>query len=102
MITLDTMESGLAACAQQWASLLSSPVEVPADDATRFFGLFRALLLEPERDVAEAAEMFLAEGWNPDAVRERLHYLTELSSASDEPADRARRCHQVIARRMSP
>ncbi|MFK4224726.1 tetratricopeptide repeat protein [Streptomyces sp. NPDC019890] len=60
MIMLDTVESGLAACVDRWAEFLTSPVESSEVDAASLFGLFRVLLLEPESDVAEATEVFLA------------------------------------------
>ncbi|TKA11781.1 ATP-binding protein [Actinacidiphila oryziradicis] len=96
-LLLDTVTSGPAACVEQWTELLISPVETPNGDATRFFGLFRVLLLEPENNVAEATEVFLSAGPNRDAVTDLRHYLAELSTVGGELADRARQCQQLIA-----
>ncbi|MGW8795091.1 hypothetical protein ACWGND_31830 [Streptomyces althioticus] len=56
--------SGRGGCAEQWSRLLASPVSPPNEAATRFLGLLRVLLLEPESGVAEATEEFLSA--NPD------------------------------------
>ncbi|MFB7533828.1 tetratricopeptide repeat protein, partial [Streptomyces sp. NPDC056178] len=96
-LMLDTVESGIGACVEQWSQLLASPVNAPEGDGTRFFDLFRALLLEPEHNVAEATGLFLAGGPDHDAVTDLLHYLAELSALGDELANRARQCRQLIA-----
>ncbi|MGP4085893.1 tetratricopeptide repeat protein [Streptomyces sp. KR55] len=98
-VMLDTVTSGPAACREQWTELLSRPAESPDDDATRFFGLFRALLLDREDTVEEATRAFLADGPDSDAVTDLLHYLAELSGGDDEPAERARRCHHLVTAR---
>ncbi|MFE7354686.1 tetratricopeptide repeat protein [Streptomyces sp. NPDC057543] len=95
-LMLDTVESGIGACVEQWSQLLASPVSTPEGDATRFFDLFRVLLLEPENSVAEATRLFLAGGPDHDAVTDLLLYLAELSALGDELANRARQCRQFI------
>ncbi|WP_327311798.1 hypothetical protein [Streptomyces sp. NBC_01243] len=98
---LATMESGIETCTEQWNRLLASTVSTPEGDATRFFGLFRVLLLEPENSVAEATGLFLAGGPNHDAPTDLLHYLAELSALGGELANRARQCRQLIAEHTS-
>lgn len=83
-LMLDTVESGIGACVEQWSQLLASPVSTPEGDATRFFDLFRVLLLEPENSVAEATGLLLAGDPDHDAVTDLLHYLAELSALGDE------------------
>ncbi|MFD4764517.1 tetratricopeptide repeat protein [Streptomyces sp. NPDC058439] len=100
-LMLDTVESGIGACVEQWIQLLASPVSTPEGDATRFFDLFRVLLLEPENSVAEATGLLLAGGPDHDAVTDLLHYLAELSTLGDELANRARQCRQLIAEHAS-
>jgi tetratricopeptide (TPR) repeat protein len=109
-LMLDTVTSGTAACVEQWTELLSSQVETPDDDATRFFDLFQVLLLErenrenpenPEDDVTQATEAFLSGHPDRDAVTDLLHYLAELSAMDDESGDRARRCRRLLAERVS-
>ncbi|MEU7132960.1 tetratricopeptide repeat protein [Streptomyces sp. NPDC046261] len=95
-IMLDTLESGPAACMERWTELLISPMPSPEEDAWGLFGLFRGLLLEPENDVAAAAEEFLSEDPDHDTVTDVLHYLAELSATHGDLADRARRCRQLI------
>ncbi|MFF7181186.1 tetratricopeptide repeat protein [Streptomyces sp. NPDC008121] len=100
---LDTLESGAAACAEQWRELLGRPVEGRWGDATRFFGLFRVLVLEPEGDPAGAVEAFLAAGPDHDAVTDLLCYLAELSASGDRLGERARACRALLlARRPAP
>ncbi|WP_327311763.1 tetratricopeptide repeat protein [Streptomyces sp. NBC_01243] len=96
-LMLDTTESGIEVCAEQWNQLLASPESTPEGNATRFFGLFRVLLLEPENSVAEATRLFLAGGPNRDATTDLLHYLAELTALGGALADRARQCRQLIA-----
>ncbi|MFE7133889.1 tetratricopeptide repeat protein [Streptomyces sp. NPDC057638] len=98
-VLLDTLESGFAASRQRWAELLTSPVAHPGDEtgSTTLLTLFRVLLLRPERPVDEAAEEFLSAGPTPEARTDLLHCLRELSDSADEPATRARRCHEIIA-----
>ncbi|MFB9573076.1 tetratricopeptide repeat protein [Streptomyces yanii] len=100
-IMIETVESGIGVCVEQWSELLASPVSTPEGDATRFFDLFRVLLLEPEANVAEATDVFLAGDPDHDAVTDLLHYLAELSAAGDELAGRARLCRQLIAERAA-
>ncbi|MFD4764219.1 hypothetical protein ACFWOJ_37010 [Streptomyces sp. NPDC058439] len=100
-LMLDTVESGIGACVEQWSQLLASPVSTPEEGATRFFDLFRVLLLELENYVAEATGLFLAEGPNRDATTDLLHYLGELSALGGELANRARQCRQLIAEHAS-
>ncbi|MFG2631822.1 hypothetical protein [Streptomyces sp. NPDC048473] len=96
---LDTVTSGLGACVEQWRQLLASPM-VTADAALiGFFDLLKVLILEPEAGVAEATEVFLAGGQEPEVVTDMLEYLAELSAAGDELADRARLCRRLIAER---
>ncbi|MFJ2272396.1 tetratricopeptide repeat protein [Streptomyces sp. NPDC087849] len=96
-LMLATMESGIETCTEQWSQLLASPVSTLDGDATRFFGLFRVLLLEPESSVVEATGVFLDGGPNHDAITDLLHYLAELSALGDDLANRARQCRQFIA-----
>ncbi|WP_323179720.1 tetratricopeptide repeat protein [Streptomyces sp. NBC_00654] len=96
-LMLDTVESGLEGCAERWHQLLASPVSTPEEDATRFFGLFQVLLLEPESSVVEATRLLLAGGPNHDATADLLRYLDELSALGDELANRARQCRRLIA-----
>ncbi|WP_406491626.1 tetratricopeptide repeat protein [Streptomyces sp. NBC_00846] len=96
-LMLDTVESGIGSCVEQWSQLLASPVSAPEGDATRFFSLFRTLLLKPEGDVPEATGLFLAGGPDHDATTDLLHYLAELSALGGELANRARQCRQLIA-----
>ncbi|CQR64699.1 tetratricopeptide repeat protein [Streptomyces leeuwenhoekii] len=98
MAMLDTVVSGFAACRDQWAGLLARPVAAPPDeDATRFFALFRALLLDPEDTVEEAARAFLGSGPDADAVTDALHYLAELAAGESVAAERAGRCRRLVA-----
>ncbi|WP_326658669.1 tetratricopeptide repeat protein [Streptomyces canus] len=101
MVLLDAVGSEPAACIDQWTQLLNSPVETPTQDGTRFFDLFRVLLLEPGSDVTDAAEVFLSGGPDHDAITDLLHYLAEFSAVEDGLADRARRCRQLIVERTS-
>ncbi|MGW9130475.1 tetratricopeptide repeat protein [Streptomyces sp. NPDC055681] len=91
-LLLDTVTLGLAACVERWTKWL----ETAHEDATRFFDLFRVLLLEPENNVAEATEVFLSAGPNHDTVTDLHQYLAEFSTLGGELADRARQCHQLI------
>ncbi|MFF1839005.1 hypothetical protein ACFVXE_33205 [Streptomyces sp. NPDC058231] len=100
-VMLDTVESGLGTCIDRWRQLLTSPVSEMYEDATRFFDLFRVLILEPGDRLAEATETFLAGSPNHDAVADVLHYLAELSAVDHELADRARLCRQLIVERTS-
>jgi tetratricopeptide (TPR) repeat protein len=93
---LDTMESGFAACREQWAELLTFQPQTSDGDATRYFALFRVLLLERDSDVVEATAVFLSGVPDHDAVTDLLHYLAELSALGGEPADRARQCRQLV------
>ncbi|WP_329453577.1 tetratricopeptide repeat protein (plasmid) [Streptomyces sp. NBC_01724] len=94
-LLLDTVTLGPAACAERWTKLLDSPVETAHEDATRFFGLFRVLLLEPGNNVAEATEVFLSAA-DQDTVTELHQYLAEFSTLGGELAGRARQCLQLI------
>ncbi|MFF7792690.1 tetratricopeptide repeat protein [Streptomyces sp. NPDC007991] len=96
VLMLDTVTSGFAACRDRWAELLALPAASPDEDATRFFGLFRALLLDEEDRVAEATGEFLESGPDFDAVTDLLHYLDELSGANGTLADRVQRCHRLV------
>ncbi|WP_326680853.1 tetratricopeptide repeat protein [Streptomyces sp. NBC_01237] len=96
-LMLETVESGLEGCAERWDQLLASPVSTPEGDATRFFGLFRVLLIEPESSVVEATRLFLAGGPDHDATADLLRYLDELSVLGDELAYRAGQCRRLIA-----
>ncbi len=99
-VILDTATSGLGACVEQWRQLLASPVVVTVDaDLVGFFDLLQVLVLEPEADAAEAAEVFLAGGQDPEVISDMLECLAELSAAGDRLADRARLCRQLIAER---
>ncbi|MET8117680.1 tetratricopeptide repeat protein [Streptomyces prasinus] len=98
-LMLDTVEGGLEACAEQWSQLLASPVSPPDEVATRFLGLLRVLLLEPESGVAEATEEFLFANPDHEAITDALAYLTELAAVGDGVADRARQCRQLIVER---
>ncbi|MET9429262.1 tetratricopeptide repeat protein [Streptomyces sp. NPDC003036] len=95
-IMLDTVESGITACAEQWTELLTSPRRTLEENAATHFALFRALLLEPDSDIAEATEVFLSGTPDHDTVADLLLYLAELSALDGEPADRARRCRRLI------
>ncbi|MFE4334599.1 hypothetical protein ACFRQM_35905 [Streptomyces sp. NPDC056831] len=98
-VVLDTVASGLGACAEQWNQLLASPMITADAGLIGFFDLLKLLILEPEAGVAEATEVFLAGGQEPQVVRDMLDCLAELSAAGDEPAGRARLCRQLIAER---
>ncbi|MEW2489334.1 tetratricopeptide repeat protein [Streptomyces sp. NPDC048411] len=100
-IMLDTVVSGLGACVEQWRQLLASPVVTADADLIGCFDLFKVLILEPEAGVAEATEVFLAGGQEPEVVTDMLDYLAELSAAGDELAGRARLCRQLIAERAA-
>ncbi len=100
-LLLNTVTSGLAACMERWTELLNSPMETPYEDADKFFDLFRVLLLEPEKNVAEAAEAFLSTDPDRDDVADLLHYLAEFSSVGGKIADRARKCRQFIVEHSS-
>jgi hypothetical protein len=93
---LDTVELGFAECERRWRELLASPVDSPPGNATRFFDLFRVLLLEPDGDVAAATQEFLSADPDRDALTDLLLYLDELSAVSGEAADRARQCRQLV------
>ena len=81
--------------------MLSTPVATPQSDATRFFDLFRVLLLERQDHVAEATQVFLSQDPDHDAVTDLLGYLTELIALGGHLADRARQCRQLILERAS-
>ncbi|MEI5102815.1 tetratricopeptide repeat protein [Streptomyces sp. PmtG] len=98
---LDTLTSGPAACLEQWRGLLLTPLEEAAEDATRFFGLFRVLLLEPDSDVAEGTEAFLSERPNHDARTDLLHYLAELARVGGSWARRGRACGRLVVERYA-
>ncbi|MFE7385810.1 tetratricopeptide repeat protein [Streptomyces zhihengii] len=100
-LMLDTAEGRLEACTERWRQLLASPVDPPDEAATRFLGLLRVVLLEPERGVAEATEEFLSGNPNPELVTDAQAYLTELAALQDAVADRARHCHQLIEEHTS-
>ncbi|MFC8394144.1 tetratricopeptide repeat protein [Streptomyces sp. NPDC057238] len=93
---LDTVEGGITACVEQWTELLTSQPETPDADVTRFFALFRVLLLEHDSDVAEATAVLLSSVPDHDTVTDLLLYLAELSTLDGEPADRARQCRRLI------
>ncbi|WP_240797807.1 tetratricopeptide repeat protein [Streptomyces sp. F001] len=95
-LMLDTMTRGLEACTHAWTELLATPVNPPKTDATRFFALFRVLLLEPETDVTEVTEAFLADAPDQDAITDLLLYLAELAALDHPCADRARQCSRLI------
>ncbi len=100
-LMLDTVEGGLEACAEQWSRLLASPVSPPDEVATRFLGLFRVLLLEPESGVAEATEQFLFADPDHEEITDALAYLAELAALGGGVADRARQCRRLIVERAS-
>lgn len=54
-------------------------LHTPEEDATRAFGLFRALLLEPGESMAPAVRSFLAAGPDHDAVTDVPLYPAELA-----------------------
>ncbi|MEU1621778.1 tetratricopeptide repeat protein [Streptomyces sp. NPDC005722] len=95
-LLLDTVTSGPMTYAEQWTELLNSPVEILNENATGFFKLFRALLLQRENNVVEATEVFLSASPGHDTVTDLLRYLAELSAVDGELGDRARQCHQLI------
>ncbi|WP_225619990.1 ATP-binding protein [Streptomyces sp. VITNK9] len=94
-VMLETVASGVGACIGQWTTLLASQPDVSAENATRFFALFRSLI-NGEGSIEEATAVFLSGVPNHDAVTDLLHYLMELSALNGEPADRARRCRRLI------
>ncbi len=98
-VMLDTVTSGPAECREQWTELLTAPEAAPASTSVRYFALFRVLVLEPHRNVTEAAEAFLATVIHHDAVIDVLRCLDELSRLDDPLALRARACRRVIAER---
>ncbi|MFF9666977.1 tetratricopeptide repeat protein [Streptomyces althioticus] len=100
-LVLDTVEGQLEACAEQWRRLLASPVSPPNEAATRFLGLLRVLLLEPESGVAEATEEFLSANPDHGTITDALAYLAELTAGGDGVADRARQCRRLIVERAS-
>ncbi|MBB3080922.1 tetratricopeptide (TPR) repeat protein [Streptomyces violarus] len=100
-LMLDTVEGPLEACAEQWRRLIASPVSPPDEAATRFLGLLRILLLEPENGVAEATEEFLFANPDHEEITDALAYLTELAAVGDGVADRAWQCRQLIVERAS-
>ncbi|MEV6110057.1 tetratricopeptide repeat protein [Streptomyces sp. NPDC051940] len=98
---LNTAESGFDALAvEQWTRLLHMPPD-PADDddSAPFLALFRALLLDLESDVAAATAEFLA-GVAPDTVTEAHLYTREIAALDGVRAERARRCHELLARHL--
>ncbi|MFF3208679.1 tetratricopeptide repeat protein [Streptomyces sp. NPDC002962] len=98
-LMLDTVEGGLEACAEQWKQLLVS--SIPLDEVdTAVFGLFRALLVEPESPVTEATEALLAAQPAPDTLTEVLSYLAEFSAVGNV-AERARQCRDLIVEHTS-
>ncbi|MEU2502886.1 tetratricopeptide repeat protein [Streptomyces pseudogriseolus] len=100
-LMLDTVEGQLEACAEQWSRLLASPVSPPNEASTRFLGLLRVLLLEPESCVAEATEEFLSANPDHETITDALAYLAELTAGGDGVADRARQCRRLIVERAS-
>ncbi len=100
-LMLDTVEGQLEACAEQWSRLLASPVSPPNEAATRFLGLLRVLLLEPESGVAEATEEFLSANPDHETITDALAYLAELTAGGDGVTDRARQCRRLIVERTS-
>ncbi|MGX1622212.1 tetratricopeptide repeat protein, partial [Streptomyces sp. NPDC055506] len=95
-LMLDTVTSGLETCRDRWTALLTHPADAPGDDATRYFALFRVLLLDAEDTVAEAIGSFLDSGPDFDAVTDLLHYLAELSDADGTLAERAGRSRRLV------
>ncbi|WRZ96445.1 tetratricopeptide repeat protein (plasmid) [Streptomyces sp. NBC_01007] len=96
MILLNTRAQGGFSVSQQlWRSLFDATVSTPESDATRFFDLFRVLLLEPRGDIAKAAHAFLAQKPDQDAITDLLNYLVEFSAVK-EVASRAQQCSQII------
>ncbi|WP_367826450.1 tetratricopeptide repeat protein [Streptomyces sp. LMG1-1-1.1] len=89
-LMLDTVEGRLASCAEQWGQLLAHPT-IPLNEASsKILVLFRAVLLEPEDRVAEAAEDLRTAGLGLGDLAEIKSYLAELSAAGEVVADRAR------------
>ncbi|WP_437114548.1 tetratricopeptide repeat protein [Streptomyces glaucescens] len=95
-LILDTVETGAAACAEQWTDLFASPPEALDDNVSRFLPLFRALLVDHDVDIAVATEVFLTATPEHDAVTDLRHYLVEFSALGGEPADRAQRCRRLV------
>ncbi|MFI6372558.1 tetratricopeptide repeat protein [Streptomyces sp. NPDC050546] len=95
-LMLDTVTSGFEACRDRWAALLEHPVDTPGDDATRYFALFRALLLDTEGTGAEALRTFLDSGPDFDAVTDLLLYLAELSEGDGTLAEHAERSRRLV------
>ncbi|MEV4785372.1 tetratricopeptide repeat protein [Streptomyces tuirus] len=98
-VMLSTLTSGFEVCRDQWTELLTGPAVSDDGDATRFFGLFRALLLDVEDRVEDATEAFLHTGPDCDAVTDLLGYLAELSAVDGTPAERARRSRRLVLER---
>ncbi|GGX32981.1 hypothetical protein GCM10010297_63120 [Streptomyces malachitofuscus] len=96
-LMLETVTSGFPACRERWTELLHTPPAAQEADATRAFGLFRALLLEPGDGVVPTVRSFLAAGPDPDAVTDVLLYLAELTDLGGDLGDRAHRCRQLIS-----
>ncbi|NEC89358.1 ATP-binding protein [Streptomyces sp. SID12501] len=97
-LMLDTLATGLASGAEQWAELFAVLAERAqgTEAEIRLAEVFRMLLLEPEGDLSAATDAFLAVGPDPDTVTDLLHYLEELCTTNGALADRALRCRQLV------
>lgn len=92
---LDTLENGFSTTWNRWTELLHSPTGTACADATRFFPLFRTMLLEPAEPITPAALAFLADGPDHDALTDLLHYLNEFAKIP-ETAEHAQQCRTCI------
>ncbi|MFI6691309.1 tetratricopeptide repeat protein [Streptomyces sp. NPDC050433] len=98
-LMLDTVESGFGTCAEQWRQLFATPTATLDEDSLAVITLFQAVILGPDQGVRAAAESFLSGGPDLDLTTDVLGYLSELAALTDEPADRARHCRQLVAER---
>ncbi|MET3983868.1 tetratricopeptide (TPR) repeat protein [Streptomyces sp. PvR034] len=108
-VLLDTLESGFAACARQWADVLSAPLSGPfAAEIGRLFALLRVLLLAPHEDrvdddgLVRATVTFLDGARCHEPVVDLLRYLDELAPLDGAVSERARRCRRIIRERWAP
>ncbi len=96
LLLLDTLTTDFTSCEQRWATLLNASVATRTSDATRFFTLFKSLLLEPKDHVPEATRTFLTQEPDQDTLTDLVHYLAELSTMSEQIAEQARQCARLI------
>ncbi|MFE1950126.1 tetratricopeptide repeat protein [Streptomyces sp. NPDC059524] len=95
LLLLDTLVHGFVACETRWRELLRTPVD--DEDWGKVFGLLRALLLEPDRTVEDAAAAFRRTAPDGEIVTYTLVTLSELAATDGPTARRAGRCREIVA-----